>query len=101
MRCWAASTPRTRTPLEVEAGDRTYALLPVDVPEFGFVNVYGTDVTAVRERERLARENERLLLNILPAPIAQRLRKGPGDKRPATWSTDPACDDVTLCCSST
>jgi class 3 adenylate cyclase len=40
------------------------------------VNVYGTDVTAVRERERLARENERLLLNILPAPIAQRLRDG-------------------------
>ena len=33
-------------PLEVEAGDRTYALLPVDVPEFGFVNVSGTDVTA-------------------------------------------------------
>jgi class 3 adenylate cyclase len=48
----------------------------VDVPEFGFVNVYGTDVTAVKERERLARENERLLLNILPAPIAQRLRDG-------------------------
>ncbi len=63
-------------PLEIEAGERTYALLPVDVPEFGFVNVYGTDVTAVRERERLARENERLLLNILPAPIAQRLRNG-------------------------
>jgi class 3 adenylate cyclase len=63
-------------PLEVEAGGRTYALLPVDVPEFGFVNVYGTDVTAVKERERLARENERLLLNILPAPIAQRLRDG-------------------------
>jgi len=62
--------------LEVEAGDRTYVLLPVNVPEFGFVNVYGTDVTAVKERERLARENERLLLNILPEPIAQRLREG-------------------------
>ena len=58
------------------SGGRTYALLPVDVPEFGFINVYGTDVTAVKERERLARENERLLLNILPAPIAQRLRDG-------------------------
>ena len=46
------------------------------MPEFGFVNVYGTDVTAVKERERLARENERLLLNILPEPIAQRLRDG-------------------------
>jgi class 3 adenylate cyclase len=63
-------------PIEVEAGDRAYALVPVDIPGFGFVNVYGTDVTAVRERERLARENERLLLNILPAPIAQRLRDG-------------------------
>ncbi|HXI79810.1 MAG TPA: adenylate/guanylate cyclase domain-containing protein [Verrucomicrobiae bacterium] len=62
--------------VEIETADRAYALLPVDVPEFGFVNVYGTDVTAVRERERLARENERLLLNILPEPIAHRLREG-------------------------
>ncbi len=62
--------------VEVDAGGRTYALLPVDVPGFGFVNVYGTDITAVKERERLARENERLLLNILPGPIAQRLRDG-------------------------
>jgi class 3 adenylate cyclase len=65
-----------RSTVEVEAAGRTYALLPVDVPEFGFVNVYGTDVTAVKERERLAQENERLLLNILPEPIAQRLREG-------------------------
>jgi len=62
--------------VELEAGGSAYALLAVDVPEFGFVNVYGTDVTAIRERERLARENERLLLNILPGPIAQRLRDG-------------------------
>jgi class 3 adenylate cyclase len=65
-----------RSTVEVEAGERIYALLSVDVPEFGFVNVYGTDVTAVIERERLARENERLLLNILPEPIAERLRNG-------------------------
>ncbi len=64
------------TTVELEAGGRTYALLPVDVPEFGFVNVYGTDITAVKERERLARDNARLLLNILPEPIAQRLRNG-------------------------
>ncbi len=62
--------------VELNAGDRTYALLPVDVPEFGFINVYGTDVTAVKERERLAAENERLLLNILPEAIADRLRHG-------------------------
>ena len=65
-----------RSTIEVEARGRTYALLPVDVPEFGFINVYGTDVTAAKERERLARENERLLLNILPEPIASRLRDG-------------------------
>ncbi|HSO28543.1 MAG TPA: adenylate/guanylate cyclase domain-containing protein [Candidatus Sulfomarinibacteraceae bacterium] len=65
-----------RSTLDVEAGPCIYELLPVDVPEFGFVNVYGTDVTAAKERERLARENERLLLNILPGPIAQRLRDG-------------------------
>ncbi len=65
-----------RTTLELESGGCTYALLPVDVPEFGFVNVYGTDVTSVKEGERLAGENERLLLNILPGPIAQRLRDG-------------------------
>jgi class 3 adenylate cyclase len=62
--------------VEVDSARRTYALLPVDVPEFGFINVYGTDVTAVKERERLAHENERLLLNILPEPIAERLRFG-------------------------
>jgi class 3 adenylate cyclase len=65
-----------RTTVEIDVGGRTYALLPVDVPEFSFINVYGTDITAVREREGLARENERLLLNILPAPIAQRLLIG-------------------------
>ena len=62
--------------LEIEADDRVFTLLPVDVPGFGFINVYGTDVTAVKERERLAGENERLLLNILPEPIADRLRSG-------------------------
>jgi class 3 adenylate cyclase len=65
-----------RVTVEVDSGRRTYALLPVDVPEFGFINVYGTDVTAVQQRDRLARENERLLLNILPEPIADRLRHG-------------------------
>ena len=64
------------TPLEIEAAGRVFTLLPVEVPGFDFINVYGTDVTAARERERLARENERLLLNILPEPIARRLREG-------------------------
>ena len=62
--------------VEIESAGRTWILKPVDVPEFGFINVYGTDVTAVRQLETLHRENERLLLNILPEPIADRLRQG-------------------------
>jgi len=62
--------------LEVVSFERRYRLLPVDVPEFGFINVYGTDVTAVHDLEEAYRENERLLLNILPEPVAARLRRG-------------------------
>ena len=62
--------------LEVSSASRTYALRPVDVPEFGFINVYGTDITAAKALEQLHLENERLLLNILPEPIADRLRRG-------------------------
>jgi len=65
-----------RERVDIVSGDRAYDLLPVDVPEFGFINVYGTDVTAVRELEVAHRENTRLLLNILPEPIADRLRSG-------------------------
>jgi class 3 adenylate cyclase len=62
--------------IEIQGDGRTYALKPVDIPEFGFINVYGTDITAAREVEKAHRENERLLLNILPASIAARLRGG-------------------------
>ncbi len=62
--------------VEVVAGDRIYEVTVVSVYEFGFVNLYGTDVTAVRQVEQAHRENERLLLNILPASIADRLRSG-------------------------
>lgn len=72
----ARAAAAAREMVELESGGRAYALLPVDVPEFGFINVYGTDITAVRQRDRLAKENERLLLNILPEPIAGRLRAG-------------------------
>jgi class 3 adenylate cyclase len=62
--------------LEVEADGRVFELLVVSVYEFDSINLYGTDVTAAREVARLAGENERLLLNILPASIAERLRSG-------------------------
>jgi len=63
-------------PIEIDAEDHIYELLVVSVYEFDSINLYGTDVTAARAIERLAKENERLLLNILPHAIAERLRSG-------------------------
>ena len=48
----------------------------MDVPEFEFTNVYGTDITAQLQIEALNQQNLQLLLNILPEPIADRLRAG-------------------------
>jgi class 3 adenylate cyclase len=62
--------------LEIESEGRVFEVLVVSVYEFGFINLYGTEVTAARQFAEANRENERLLLNILPAPIADRLRKG-------------------------
>lgn len=62
--------------LELEAGGRIFELRAVSVYEFDFVNLYGTDVTAARAIEQAHRENERLLLAILPPSVAERLRGG-------------------------
>jgi class 3 adenylate cyclase len=64
----AVANPEGNT-IEVESDDRRYALKVVSVYEFESINVYGTDITAEREVERL-------LLNILPLSIANRLRGG-------------------------
>jgi len=61
---------------EIEAADRSYRLTAVAEFEFGFINIYGSDITAAKQVEAAHAENERLLLNILPGPIAQRLRDG-------------------------
>jgi class 3 adenylate cyclase len=66
----------SREPIECVAGDQFYELTAVEIPEFGFINLYGTDVTAARQVARAKEESERLLLNILPPPIANRLRAG-------------------------
>jgi len=62
--------------IEVEADGRVFRLRVVHVYEFDSINLYGTDITAARQVEKLNAENERLLLNILPASIAERLRGG-------------------------
>jgi class 3 adenylate cyclase len=75
-RILAAADGNLGEALEVEGEGRTFLVKPVWIREFDFINVYGTDVTAARELEKAHRENERLLLNILPEPIARRLREG-------------------------
>ena len=62
----------------VQSSERHFELLAIEVPEFGFTNVYGTDVTAHRQLEAANQQNVELLLNILPEPIADRIRAGEG-----------------------
>jgi len=66
----------TLGPIEQPAGDHVYELKPVLIAEFGFINLYGTDVTASRQLAAAHAENQRLLLNILPQSIADRLLAG-------------------------
>ena len=63
-----AAGPAPNT-FEVESENRLFELRVVSLPRFESINIYGSDVTA-------AREVEGLLLNILPAPIAERLQHG-------------------------
>lgn len=72
----AASEHPTDPTLEVAAEGTIYRLRVISVYEFDSINLYGTDITAVRQVEALSAANEALLLNILPASIADRLRGG-------------------------
>jgi class 3 adenylate cyclase len=72
----AASQDTTDPTLVVEVEGTVYRLRVVSVYEFDSINLYGTDITAARQVERLNAENEALLLNILPRSIAERLRGG-------------------------
>lgn len=64
---------------EVEAacGDRQFHLLGAPVPEFGFVNVYGTEITAMRQLQQAQEEliiQERLsVLGRLTAGVAHEI----------------------------
>ena len=74
----AAALEGQRRSVHVRSAGRHFDLLAVDVPEFEFMNVYGTDVTAQRQLEAANQQNLELLLNILPEPIADRIRAGEG-----------------------
>jgi class 3 adenylate cyclase len=72
----AAQVDGSSGEVELESDGRTFAVKVVHVYEFDSINLYGTDITAARQVEAFSRENERLLLNILPPSIADRLRGG-------------------------
>jgi len=40
-------------PLEMDVGAQTFLFYVVAVPEFEFVNIYGTDITAAKDNERI------------------------------------------------
>jgi class 3 adenylate cyclase len=72
----AAAREDQRRSVHAHSHERHFELLAIDVPEFEFTNVYGTDVTAQRQLEALNRQHLDLLLNLLPEPIADRIRAG-------------------------
>jgi class 3 adenylate cyclase len=55
-------------PVEVAGEGRTYRLKPVSIPEFDFVNLYGTDVTAEKAIDKFPNEN--------PNPVLRLTRDG-------------------------
>jgi len=72
----AAVEGRAPDVMEMQHAGRVFEVRIVLLFEFDSINLYGTDVTAARQIEKANAENERLLLNILPASIADRLRHG-------------------------
>ena len=54
--------------IEIEAGVKTYALRPVRIAEFGFINVYGTDITAEKVVAKFPGQN--------PHPVLRMSRDG-------------------------
>jgi class 3 adenylate cyclase len=72
----AACEHPTDPTIELQGDGTIYRIRVVAVAEFDSINLYGTDITAARRVEELGAANEALLLNILPASIAERLRAG-------------------------
>ena len=47
------SNNKTNEPLELEIKNKTYSFHIVPVPEFGFINIYGTDITAAKDNQTI------------------------------------------------
>lgn len=68
QRVFVAADSGSADLIELEADYRTYALRPVRIPEFGFINVYGTDVTGEKVVAKFPDQN--------PHPVLRMTREG-------------------------
>ena len=57
-------------------------LLPVLIPEFGFINLYGTDITARKAIDRFPDQNPNPVLRVSRAPGSSSMRTPPAADRP-------------------
>ena len=89
--------------VEHEHGERTYTLTWFPVPETGNVNIYGRDITALRQAERqvrelaklpeqnpgpvlrFARDGSLIYGNSASEPLRSALGLSPGQPAPETW----------------
>lgn len=62
---------------EIQSEGRTYVLLPVLIPEFGFINLYGTDITAQKAVNRFPDQNPNPVLRVNPCghPLVRQPRE--------------------------
>src|SRR5918999_475775 len=86
-------------PFEVSSEGRTFAFTPVHIPEFDFVNMYGTDITAIRALDkfpdrnpnpvmRVSRDGLLTYANPASAPIRSQLGIEVGEPLPAAFFAD-------------
>ncbi|HEY4767861.1 MAG TPA: hypothetical protein VII26_02900, partial [Candidatus Limnocylindria bacterium] len=59
-----AQSGQLSEPIEIQGGGRTYALNPVQVEGFGFTNIYGTDVTAMRALDKFPDQNPNVVMRM-------------------------------------
>ena len=55
----------TSLPLEMEVGNKVFAFYVITVPEFGFINIYGTDITASRDNELILMKLSKYFLSLI------------------------------------
>jgi class 3 adenylate cyclase len=75
----------TGSPIELPGEGRTYELRAVDVPEFGFTNIYGTDITAAKALNKYPDQNPNPVLRVsrdgileYANPASELVRRGLG-----------------------